>query len=308
MMQLRAIIDAGRPRQWLKNLLLFVPIVFAGKLSNWDILIAVSVGMVAFCLLSSSNYIINDIIDVDRDRKHPFKRHRAVARRALPENQALLVAIALLIAGLAFSYGLGVLFFLSACTFVLLHWLLYYFFRSIPVIDVLSLAAGYVLRVYAGESLIGMYISIWLFLSVLSFSLLLAIGKRRAELSFLQDQRTKPESVISSKGFKYSEKLLDAYVAVFANATFLTYAYYTFLATPENEGVLFRGALESFIGRKWMMVTVPIALYGIMRYLQIVYTVKSGTLEKTITADKPLAFSLVLWIVVVLFVVYGIGG
>ena len=111
--------------------------------------------------------------------------------------------------------------------------------------------------------------------------------------------------------FLYSEKLLDAYVAVFANATFLTYAYFTFLTFPTNTGLLFRGyndLIAGILGQKWLMISVPFALYGIIRYVQIIYSVKEGTLEKIVTTDTALIVDMVMWIMVVLFVIYGIGG
>jgi len=309
MREVRAIIVASRPRQWLKNFLLFVPIVFGGQLFNFPAFSAVITGFIAFCLLSSSNYIINDILDAERDRRHPYKRNRPVARRDLPEGQALAVALVLLAGGTAISYVIGISFFLSACTFVLLHWLLYFFFRTVSVVDVLAIASGYVLRTVAGEAASGIHISVWLFLAVLSFSLLLAIGKRRVELSFIQEHGRKSDDEGMSDEFRYSERLLDAYIAVFGNATFLTYAYFTFLVAPESTGIFFRGTdlALGWIGRKWMMITIPPALYSIMRYLQLVYSVKEGMLEKIITNDKPLVIAVAVWAIAILFVVYGIG-
>ncbi len=308
MKQLSAILFAARPRQWLKNFILFVPIVFGGRLFNADMFLNVVSGAIAFCFLSSSNYILNDVIDVERDRRHPFKKLRPIARRDIPESAALLVAVALLIFGLVIANTLGMTFFLSAWLFVILHWMLYFFFRTRSVIDVLSIASGYVLRLFAGEAAADIHVSIWLFLAVLSFSLLLAIGKRRAELSLIVDQRKRRDNQMDTDVFQYSEKLLDAYVAVFANATFLTYSYYTFLANPGSEGLTSIGLNTAWLDRKWLMVTIPAALYGIMRYLQIVYSTKEGTLEKIVTSDKPLLAALAIWGISVLVVVYGIGG
>jgi 4-hydroxybenzoate polyprenyltransferase len=310
MKQVRAIIDSARPRQWLKNFLLFVPIVFGGQVFNYWSFFSVAVGFIIFCLLSSSNYILNDVIDVERDRRHPIKRNRPVARRDLPENQALIVAILFLILGFIISLSLNLAFFLSACTFVLLHWLLYFFFRTIAVVDVLSIASGYVLRIFAGEAAADLHISVWLFLSVLSFSLLLAIGKRRVELSFIQSNRKKDIFNGKVSHFQYSDKLLDAYIAVFANATFLTYAYFSFLTVPDTIGMFFRSSdqLIPIITRKWMMLTVPLALYSVMRYLQLVYSVKIGMMDKIVTSDKPLLAAIVIWAILTFIVIYGIGG
>jgi 4-hydroxybenzoate polyprenyltransferase len=310
MKQVHAIIDSARPRQWLKNFLLFVPIVFGGQVFNFWSLWTVAVGAIVFCLLSSSNYILNDVIDVERDRRHPFKRNRPVARRDLPESQALVVAIVFLVAGLGISISLNLAFFLSACAFVLLHWFLYFFFRTLAVVDVLAIAAGYVIRVFAGEAAAEVHISVWLFLSVLSFSLLLALGKRRVELTLIQSQRNKSGITKKEANFQYSDKLLDAYIAVFANATFLTYAYFSFLTVPDTIGMFFRSSdqMMSIIGRKWMMFTVPPALYSVMRYLQLVYSVKMGMMEKIVTSDRPLLIAIFVWAIIAMVVIYGIGG
>lgn len=303
------ILVAARPRQWIKNLGLFIPIFLDGKIFYPDRFHNVLMGSVTFCFLSSSNYIVNDILDAASDRLHPYKRHRPLATDALSLHHALGAALLLGFIGLFLSYLEGQAFFVIAVSFVVLHHLSYFFFRKIQAIDVLMLASGYVLRVMAGEEAAGVTMSVWLFLTVLSGSLLLAIGKRRSEMAFVQSIGNAMKKV-KEEYLLYSEKVLDSYVAVFASATFLSYTYYTFLSTTNVGGWLFRGYTDylwSVIQRKWMMITVPFVLYGIMRYLQLVYAGK-GPLSKLVTTDRPLLFTMTLWVVSVLFVVYGIGG
>jgi len=295
-----ALVALARPRQWLKNLALFAPLVFSRHLFWPTLFWQTTLGAMAFCLLSSSNYILNDVIDAPRDRQHPLKKNRPVAARVISEKGALLTAVVLAIAGLLTSYVLGTSFLLVAVGFMVLHWASHFFLRHISIVDVLALAGGYVLRVVAGEMTSNYHISIWLLLTVLAFSLLLAIGKRRAELSLIKEHEDR--SRLDPEEFNYSERLLDAYVAVFANATFLTYTYFTFLATPIGGGILSDFAL--WASRKWMMVTIPFVLYGILRYLQIIYEIKEETLEQKLIADLPLLVDLGLWTLVVLVVVY----
>ncbi len=309
MKQIRAIIDVARPRQWLKNGLLFLPILFGGYLFDGEVVWKTILAFFSFCLLSSSNYILNDILDAASDRRHPFKRVRPVATRELPEKRAIIVSLMFAASGLAIGYTISSSFVSIALGFILLHYGSYYIFRYHSVIDVLAISAGYLLRVLAGEAASGYHISVWLFLTVLSASLLLAIGKRRAELSFLKIHDRLRDGIGRGQQFLYSERLLDAYVAVFANATFVTYAYFTFLTVQGGSG-LFRGmdgVVAGWLERKWLMITVPPALYAIMRYLQIIYSVREGLLEKLITTDKALISSVVIWGASVLLVVYGLG-
>jgi len=306
---IRHIIDAARPRQWIKNLLLVAPLLLDGKLFVLNSLERVSAGIIAFCFISSSNYILNDILDQASDREHPFKKLRPLARELITSRQALSAAVFLGGVGVVLSFSLGQSFATMALLFILFHYLSYFFFRRVAVLDVLMLASGYVLRVIAGQMAAGSTMSVWLFLTMLAASLLLAIGKRRNELNLVQSIT----GIIGKKKkeeFLYSERVLDAYVAVFASATFLSYVYFTFLSTVSSDGVFFHGYTNyvlTVIGRKWMMLTVPFVLYGIMRYLQLVYTSK-GLLSKIILSDKALLTTAVLWFMMVLFVVYGIGG
>lgn len=306
-----SIIKAARPRQWLKNLALFTTVLFTGQLfvSRWFTISAL--GFVAFCLLSSSNYIANDVLDAPADRKHPFKRFRPVASGKLPIPIALMVSFSALCVGLFISYRLGYHFFLIATIFIFLQYAYSLILKRIPVVDILSITTGYFLRVYAGEAATGYHISIWLALAALSLALFLAIGKRRAELTLIQGyQGILPKDTRASLS-RYSEKLLDTYTAMFANSTFITYAYYTFLERPSGRGFLIRSYpdfISDFPERKWMMITIPFILYGIMRYLQLIYEGKGESPEQILTSDIPLLTTVVLWGLSVLLVIYGIGG
>jgi len=308
---LYAIFKTARPRQWLKNLALFTTILFAGQLFNAQLMKASVWGFVSFCLLSSSNYIFNDVLDATHDRKHPFKKFRPVASGKLPAWLAVLVSAGCVIVGLGIAKSLGHSFFVLAVVFILLQYSYSLVLKHISVIDILAITAAYFIRVYAGEAATGFHISIWLALAALSLALFLAVGKRRAELTLIQGyQGVVPKDTRESL-LHYSEKLLDTYTAMFANSTFITYAFYTFLERPVNRGFFFRNYTD-FISdipeRKWMMITVPFVLYGIMRYMQLIYEGKGESPEKILTSDIPLLLTVILWTGVVFSVIYGIGG
>lgn len=303
------ILDASRPRLWIKNLGLFLPLFISGQFfvfEKWD---SVLLGIASFCLLSSSNYILNDILDAAKDKKHPLKRHRPIAKQAITIEEAIAGVLLLGIGGMVLAFLVNPSFFLLAFLFVFIHQLSYFWFRTVPVVDVLAIASGYLLRIMAGEQASGTPMTVWFFLVVLSSSLLLAIGKRRNEMMLIEDI-AKTDKEFKKENFLYSEKILDSYVAVFASAAFLSYAYYTFLSSPVLPGLLFRGYAEYVIqvlDRKWMMITIPFVLYGVMRYVQLVY-LSRGILAKAITTDKPLIITMFLWVITLIFVVYGIGG
>ena len=300
---LLALFKSARPRQWLKNFAIFTTILFTGQLFNGELLWLSIQAFIVFCLLSSSNYIINDILDAPKDRKHPFKRFRPIARGNISIHQAVLMSLMLAVAGLWISYQLGQLFFGFALSFLTLQYAYSLFLKRFTVIDILTITMAYILRVYAGEAATGYHISIWLALAALSLALFLAIGKRRAELTLLQGYGGVVPRDTRASLSHYSEKLLDTYTAMFANSTFITYAFFTFLAQPSTEGLLW-----DLPGRKWMMITIPFVLYGIMRYMQLIYDGKGESPEKILTSDLPLLTTVILWVGSVLVVVYGIGG
>jgi len=306
-----AFLKSARPRQWLKNFAIFTTILFTGQLFNGNLLWLSIQAFIAFCLLSSSNYIFNDILDAPKDRKHPFKRFRPVASGKVSIQQAAIISLILAVTGIWISSRIGPLFFIFAVSFLTLQYAYSLFLKRFTVVDILTITMAYILRVYAGEAATGYHISIWLALAALSLALFLATGKRRAELTLIQSyEGVLPKDTRASLSH-YSEKLLDTYTAMFANSTFLTYSFFTFLARPYNEGFFLRNYTEFFSdlpGRKWMMVTIPFVLYGIMRYMQLIYEGKGESPEKILTSDLPLLTTVILWVASVLIVVYGIGG
>lgn len=305
-----SLFKALRPRQWLKNLALFGPILLTGELFNPQLFTTTIKAFVIFCLLSSANYLFNDILDAPKDRKHPFKKMRPIARGTVSIPMALVISMTLLIVGISASWSINFAFFVVSFIFALLAFTYTLFFKHFVVVDILVIAFGYFLRVYAGEAATGYHLSIWISLAVFSLSLFLAIGKRRSELTLLQNLAgANPRDTRTTLGH-YSEKLLDTYTAMFANSTWITYAYYTFLERPPTSKWAYRIFLEDVFPteRKWLMATIPIVLYGIMRYMQLIYEGKGESPEKILTSDIPLLTTILVWGIFVIGIIYGIGG
>lgn len=308
---LYAILKAARPRQWLKNVALFTTIFFTGQLFRPNLFIGTTLGFISFCFLASSNYIFNDVLDAPADRRHPFKKFRPVASGKLPIKFALLSSLVFLVIGLSIASTVTPSFFVFSVLFVVLQYSYSMVLKHISVIDIIAITAGYVLRVYAGEASSGYHISIWLALAALSLALFLAIGKRRAELTLIQGSGVMSPKETRASLSHYSEKLLDAYTSMFATSTFISYTYFSFLERPINQGLFFRNYTD-FVSdipdRKWMMVTIPFILYGIMRYMQLIYHGKGESPEQVLTTDLPLLSTVILWGISAFFVIYGIGG
>lgn len=298
------IVKTARPRQWLKNLAVFAAIIFTGQLFNPPLFILTLIVFVIFCAASSANYLFNDVLDVPRDRKHPFKKNRPVASGALPPPIAILIASLLTIFSLLAAVLINSGFFLIVLAFLILEFSYSLVFKKLAVIDILAITLAYILRVYAGEVASGFHISIWLFLTVLSLSLFLAIGKRRAELTLIQGYEGMVPHDTRASLFHYSERLLDTYISMTAASTWIAYALYTFLEKRQLQGFF-----SSIPERKWMMLTIPFVLFGIMRYMQLIYEKHEGeSPEKVLTSDPPLMLTVLSWGLMVILIIYGLGG
>ncbi len=299
-----------RPRQWLKNLALFASIIFTGQLFNQGLFLISVKAFIAFCAVSSASYLFNDVLDAPKDRKHPFKKLRPIASGLVSLPTAVMVSGGLLFLGLAVGFSINTSFLTIMLLFTLSSFVYSLWFKHIAVIDILVIAVGYFLRVYAGEAATGYHLSIWLSLAVFSLSLFLAIGKRRSELTLLQGAGdTKLGDTRTTLGH-YSEKLLDTYTSMFANSTWITYAFYTFLERPPASNWMYRRFLWDMFppDRKWLMATLPFVLFGIMRYMQLIYEGKGESPEKILTSDVPLLSTVILWGLIDILVIYVIGG
>lgn len=306
---LRNILRLLRPRQWIKNFAIFAAILFNGQLFNPFAFQQVFFGFLIFCAVSSAIYIINDMFDVKKDRLHPFKKYRPLASKQIPIPLAICLAVILALGAIISSYFISTGFFAITIIYFVLHLSYSAFLKHIEIVDILTLAAGYMLRVFAGEFVTDSHISAWLTLTVISLSLFLAIGKRRSELTLLS-QYTQQAIINTRRTLShYSEKLLDVYLSIFATSTFISYSLFTFFADPS--GLQFATTLipaeilGSYLQRKWLMVTIIPVAYGIMRYLQRIYEKDEGeSPERVLFSDRPLLATVIIWAILVILLTY----
>lgn len=301
-----------RPRQWIKNFAIFAAITFGGELFNAVIFEKVFLAFIVFCGLSSATYIINDIFDVKKDRLHPFKKFRPLAHGDIPLPFAALLGATLMIGSLFAASFVTPAFFLLTIAYLFIQFLYSTVIKSLAVLDILAIAAGYILRVYAGEFASGLHISVWLLLTTISISLFLAIGKRRSELTLLSSGQGAKVAAVRKSLSHYSERLLDVYASIFATSTFISYSLFTFLENQEGFklalGVFLPDFLPTFFQKKWLMITILPVVYGLMRYLQDIYEKHEGeSPEKVLLSDKPLLSTVIIWIVLVILVIYVVG-
>ncbi len=299
-----ALFRAMRPRQWVKNLALFVGIVFAQRLLSLPVFERAVIAFVAFCLASSIIYLLNDLLDLENDRQHPVKSKRPLASGALPASWAivatgvLLLICAGLIALIFFipiavrpdifaSYGgASVLFALTVATYLLLMALYSVRLKHVVLLDVFIIASGFVLRILAGAVVLPVLISPWLYLVTILLSLFLALNKRRNELALLQGEASSHRQILK----EYSIPLLDQLITIVTAATLMAYSLYTF---------------QSSTGNHHLMITIPFVLYGMFRYLYLVHMrMEGGSPEEVLLRDRHIQATVVLCIALILLVLY----
>lgn len=308
-----SIVRLFRPRQWVKNLAVFAAITFAGKLFDVSVFTQVLIAFVSFSTLSSAIYIINDISDREKDRLHPKKRYRPLARGDISIPTALILAFFLAVGSFWAAAFVTPAFLILATVYFVLQISYSFFLKHIAIVDILALAAGYILRVYAGEFASGYHISVWLLLTTISLSLFLAVGKRRSELTLVARYTTSGIAATRKSLSHYSERLLDVYTSIFATSTFISYTLFTFLEDPRgitlSLNVFLPDFFSTFIQRKWLMLTIVPVVYGIMRYMQDIYEKEEGeSPEKVLFSDIQLLATVVLWMVLLIGIIYFIRG
>lgn len=299
---------AARPRQWIKNFAVSAGLVFSGMLFDRVDQIKTFEAFLLFCIFSSATYFLNDVFDIERDKLHPFKKKRPIASGLISVPLAVTLALTSIVIFLPLSYVLSPGFFFAALAYLILQLFYSSYLKQIILIDVLVIAAGFVLRVYAGVWAIDAHLNVWFLLCVTTFALFLAIGKRRSERTLMESQAAKHRETL----LHYPESLLDSLTSMFANSTWLTYAFFAFLQPPIQTGRIlstFFGGFEIPITEaKYLMATVPVVLYAVMRYLYIIYEKKEGeSPERVILTDKPLLVSVLLWFFMVVGIIYFLG-
>lgn len=286
---LSGLLKTMRIRQWPKNGFVFFALVFDKQLFQIDPFLRTLEGFFLFCLVSSAVYLLNDIFDIEADRQHPEKKNRPLASGKLPISVAWGAAILLAAAAIPLGYVLspvlaGILALYLSINLLYSRWL-----KHVPILDVFIVSSGFVLRVAAGVALITVErFSPWLYMITTLFSLYLGFGKRRAEMSLLEQGAGSHRKVLDG----YTIPLLDQLITIVSGTTIVTYSLYTFTAPnlPENHS---------------MMLTIPFVMYGIFRYLQLIQTGHAaGAPEEVALKDRPLQATVLLWIISVIAVFY----
>ena len=285
----KPLLKTMRPRQWVKNGLLFIPIVFDRQLTNWPALARTIFGFILFCLLSSVVYIINDLVDLEADRVHPLKKLRPLPSGVLKIRTAKVAGIVLTVVIFIPATLLSLEFALIGLTYLVLNLAYSAWLKHAPILDVMILASFYVLRVAAGVSLITVHrFSPWLYVFTTFLALYLGIGKRRAELNLLAEEANTHRKSLG----EYTLPLLDQLILIVSSSSIITYSLYTFSAPnlPANDV---------------MMLTIPFVIYGIFRYLYLLQVKHyGGEPEEVLLTDRPLQASIVLWMLAVLVIFY----
>lgn len=285
----KALIKTLRIRQWTKNGFVLMAVVFDLKLRNLDAVERSISGFLIFCLLSSAVYIFNDIKDIEADRQHPTKRFRPIASGKLPIPIAYAEAGVLLAIIAPLAYLLSPIFFLICLTYFLINLAYSNWLKHIPLLDVLILAAGFVLRVGGGVSIIQVErFSPWLYLVTMLLALYMGFGKRRAELATLSESANLHRRVLDG----YTIPFLDQLITIVSSTTIIAYSLYTFSAPnlPEDHS---------------MMLTIPFVVYGIFRYLYLIQVKhEGGAPEELLLTDRPLQLAVLLCGLIILLIFY----
>jgi 4-hydroxybenzoate polyprenyltransferase len=291
-MSIASLVKTMRPKQWTKNIFIFAALTFDVKLLNVYYLVRTLAGFMLLCLISGTVYIINDLADVEKDRQHPRKRNRPLASGQLSPSVAVVAAVVIPLVVLPLGYLLTPAFGAILTGYVLIQIAYSFWLKNVVIIDVMLIAAGFVLRVAAGVPLVeAERFSPWLYICMTLLALLIGFGKRRHELVLLKENANVHRQSLQ----EYNLSLLDHAISIVTASTLLAYALYTFSAPnlPPNHT---------------MMLTIPFILYAIFRYLYLIHVKgMGGAPEEIALSDRPLQAAFALWGLSVIVVMYFLG-
>lgn len=286
---LRLLIKSMRPKQWTKNVFVWAALVFDRKLFQTQYLLPTLAGFAVFCLLSSAVYLINDLVDIEQDRQHPVKRNRPLASGQLHKSVAVIAAILIIALCVPAAFALNAAFGVISLVYLGLMVVYSFYLKNHVIVDVMTIAAGFVLRVAGGVVLVNVErFSPWLYICMTLLALFLGFSKRRHELALLAENANNHRAILD----QYSLQFLDEMINVVASSTVIAYSLYTFFApnVPANHT---------------MMLTIPFVLYGIFRYLYLIHIKQEGgSPEELLLKDKPFFLNVVLFGVAVIIVMY----
>ncbi len=293
-----------RPIHWIKNLSVFAALIFTGNLFKPLLFDQILLAFISFCFITSATYIINDIFDAKLDRLHPTKKERPIASGNLPIWVAVVEIFSLVFLSLVFASSLPPLFSYIIWGYLILQIFYSLGLKNVPILDILIIATGFILRIYAGALVINAHLSVWFLLCVVSVALFLASGKRRSEFNLL----SKTSEVTRKSLTHYNLDLLNSYVTMFGNAAWVSWALFTFFESPKASLDLWLFLAElsktTTIG-KLLMITIPVVIFGIMRYEYLIFAGKSEAPEKLLLTDKALIAAVVIWTTLIVWIFYG---
>ena len=279
-----------RPHQWTKNLIIFAALVFAKELGDPAHLLLSVWAFLSFCLLSGAVYVLNDVVDYEKDRFHPIKKNRPIAAGRVNRSFAAVAGVTLYAAALALCYLIDPSFFSIAVIYSAVSVGYTYYFKNVAILDVMAISMGFVLRAVAGGVVIGVEASFWLLLCTFLLALFLALSKRRHELVLLSEDATKHRTNLA----EYSPYLLDQMISVVTASCVLAYTLYT--VSDETVAKFHTDKLS---------LTVPFVIFGIFRYLYLIHQKKEGGSPSVhLYSDKPLLISIVLWVMACIGIIY----
>jgi 4-hydroxybenzoate polyprenyltransferase len=295
MRTMKDLLATMRPDQWTKNLVLFAGLIFAGGLGSATLTIYATAGFLVFCALSGATYIFNDLTDIERDREHPAKRYRPLASGRLSVGVAAVTATTLVVVALVAAFSLHIHFGFVAVAYLALNFLYNLALRKMVILDVMSIAIGFVLRAVGSVEVLrgpapGTALSPWLLVCTFFLALFLGLGKRRHEAITLGMVADKHRPTLTH----YPPPLIDAMFGVVTASTVVSYAIYT----------IWPGTVEK-VGSAGLVYTIPFVVYGIFRYLYLMFAVGSGgSPARSLLTDLPLGINIAAWIAAVALVIY----
>ncbi|MBI5248933.1 MAG: decaprenyl-phosphate phosphoribosyltransferase [Desulfomonile tiedjei] len=281
-----------RPTQWIKNGFVLMPLIFSGRLFHWEDATKAAAMLVAFCFASSATYIFNDYMDMEQDKVHPRKKHRPLASGKIAPVAALsvmvmLIAALFLVAAIANVPPLGYLFLVI---YLVIHVCYSLKLKDLVIVDVLTISAGFLIRVLGGAVVLSVAVSSWLILCTFSVAIFLALGKRRHEVMILSDDASSHRPVLED----YNVALLDQLVQVATTSTFIFYCLYSVRGNPAH-------GVES----EKLAWTIPLVTYGIFRYLFLIYHKEDGgSPTELLLTDAPLLFCVTTWLIACTAIIY----
>jgi 4-hydroxybenzoate polyprenyltransferase len=279
-----------RLHQWIKNIFIFVPLIFSKNLFNSGLLFTVIVGFFEFCIASSLVYVLNDIIDIESDRNHPVKKERPLAAGKISKKAAIISVIVLFLIVLLLLPFFNIIFDALLITFIILNIFYSLVLKNIVIIDIFTIAAGFMLRIISGAFIINVEISNWLILTTMFISLFLGVMKRRSELALVENGSTR--KVLA----EYSITFSDQMATIAAAGVIICYALYSVSSRT-----------ISIFDTEKLIFTTPFVVFGIFRYMYLVYmSAKGENTSKILVSDLPMIINILLYILFSILIIYRI--